>query len=97
MPVKALGLDSGDLVEVAEKLDRHPIIIPLKRGFLEVGEGKMFDLIYSGNMDLAWKLCDLSWPANHSGKVIFMKEFKEQLATSPYYGDIERLNTVHKD
>jgi hypothetical protein len=59
--------------------------------------GKMLNLIYSGNMDLAWRLCDLSWPADHPGKEIFLKEFKKQLATSPYHIDIERLNgAVHK-
>jgi hypothetical protein len=53
---------------------------------------KMLDLIYSGNMDSAWKLCDLSWPVDHPGKAIFLKEFKKRLATGPYYKDIQRLN-----
>lgn len=35
---------------------------------------KMLDLIYSGNMDSAWKLCELSWPANNPGKMTFLKE-----------------------
>jgi hypothetical protein len=60
--------------------------------------GKMLDLIYSGNMDLAWKLCDLSWPEKHPGKALFLKEFKEELATSEYYKDIIQLqNAVHKN
>lgn len=53
---------------------------------------KMLDLIYSGNMDLAWRLCDLSWPANHPGKANFLKEFKKELATSPYYKSIKLMN-----
>lgn len=58
----------------------------------------MLDLIYSGNMDLAWMLCDLSWLADHPGKEIFLQEFKEELATCEYYADIERLNDAgHKD
>lgn len=52
----------------------------------------MLDLIYSGNRNAAWKLCDLSWPVDHSGKADFLKEFKAQLAKSAYHKDIERLN-----
>jgi len=52
--------------------------------------GKMLDLIYSGNMASAWKLWDLSWPANHLGKKLFLKDFTEQLQTSPYYLDINQ-------
>lgn len=62
--------------------------------------GEMLDLIYSGNMDSAWKLCDLSWPVKHPGKAIFLREFKKELATSPYYKAIKLLNlgtgAVHK-
>ena len=53
--------------------------------------GKMLDLIYSGNMDSAWKLCDLSWPAKHPGKELFLKEFADKLMTSPYYNDINQV------
>ena len=62
--------------------------------------GKMLDLIYSGNMDSAWKLCELSWPANNPGKAIFLKVFIKQLQTSPYYKDINQTSfqgvPVHK-
>jgi len=61
---------------------------------------KMLDLIYSGNMKSAWKLCELSWPAKHPGKMIFLKEFTAQLMTSPYYNDINQAGfqgiAVHK-
>jgi len=53
---------------------------------------KMLDLIYSGNMASAWKLCELSWPAKHPGKMIFLKEFTAQLMTSPYYNDINQAS-----
>jgi hypothetical protein len=63
--------------------------------------GKMLDLIYSGNMDAAWKLCDLSWPANHPGKQRFLNDFKKRLATSSYFATINQLNlanrAVHKN
>ncbi|MGB7748991.1 MAG: hypothetical protein WBN75_17070 [Verrucomicrobiia bacterium] len=52
--------------------------------------GKMLDLIYSGNRDSAWKLLDMSWPANHPNKTEFLEEFKIQLATSPFYRDINQ-------
>ena len=48
---------------------------------------KMLDLIYTGNMAAAWRLLDLSWPAR-PGKKKFVKEFKKQLGTSPYYAAI---------
>jgi len=61
---------------------------------------KMLDLIYSGNMASAWKLCELSWPAKHPGKAAFLKEFTAQLMTSPFYNDINRADfqgiAVHK-
>ena len=47
---------------------------------------------YAGNKASAWRLCDLSWPAKHPGKAIFLKEFKKQLATSQYYKAIKQLN-----
>ncbi len=53
---------------------------------------KMLNLIYTGNMNSAWRLCDLSWPANHPGKSIFLKEFIKQLQTSPYYQDINQAS-----
>lgn len=62
--------------------------------------GKMLDLIYSGNMASAWKLCELSWPVNHPGKAEFMKEFIKQLQTSQYYKEINQASfqgeAIHK-
>jgi hypothetical protein len=52
--------------------------------------GKMLDLIYSGNMRSAWELVDLSWPDNHPGKAVFLREFKKQLKKSPYYEAISQ-------
>jgi hypothetical protein len=53
---------------------------------------KMLDLIYSGNMASAWKLYELSWPAKHPGKAIFLKEFTAQLMASPYYNNINQAD-----
>lgn len=54
--------------------------------------GAMLDLIYSGNMESAWKLCDLSWPEKYPGKEFFLKDFKAQLAKSPYHKDINQAS-----
>ena len=40
---------------------------------------KMLDLIYSGNENVAWKLCDLSWPLDQPGKAEFLMEFRKQV------------------
>ena len=53
-------------------------------------KGRMLDLIYSGNMATAWKLCDLSWSAKRPGKAQFLKEFVQQLKSSPHYNDINQ-------
>jgi hypothetical protein len=50
--------------------------------------GKMLDLIYSGNMDSARKLWNLSWPKNHPNKKLFWRDFIKELQDSPYYKDI---------
>jgi len=53
---------------------------------------KMLDLIYRWNEQAAWRLCDLSWAADWPGKEVFLQDFRKRLASSAYYGDIERLN-----
>lgn len=55
----------------------------------------MLNLIYSGNMAQAWKLLDLAWPEGMSGKEKFLEEFKAQLATSPFWEEIEKMNQPH--
>lgn len=52
----------------------------------------MLDLIYSGNMNEAIKLYDMSWKNGIGGKEKFLKEFKEKLHLSPYWEDILILN-----
>lgn len=47
--------------------------------------GEMLDWIYSGNMDMAWRLCDLAWPSDCPGKDKFLEDFRQQLKESPYY------------
>lgn len=53
---------------------------------------EMLPLIYTGNMSQAWELVDLAWPDGCSGKQGFLEEFKAQLATSPFWKDIEAMN-----
>ncbi len=57
----------------------------------------MLDLIYTGNGDLAWKYCDLYWsdqeePIFPADKKKFLREFKNNLSRSPYWGDLKKLN-----
>ncbi|HEY9867644.1 MAG TPA: VCBS repeat-containing protein [Candidatus Obscuribacterales bacterium] len=61
----------------------------------------MLELVYSGNGNLAWKVLEEVWPAGkaawsiHEGEVSrdqFLRRFKSQLATSPYWPDIKELN-----
>jgi hypothetical protein len=61
----------------------------------------MLDLIYTGNGDLAWKMFDEAWPDGTKGwcldsgevtKEEFLRDFRKQLASSPYWPGIKELN-----
>jgi hypothetical protein len=61
----------------------------------------MLELIYTGNGDLAWKLCDLFWPVSEdpsikkiwlADKKKFLAEFKKQLRKSAYWADLKKMN-----
>jgi hypothetical protein len=52
----------------------------------------MLDLIYTGNMDSAWKFFDKAWDKSFNGKKKFLREFREQLQTSPYWFQIRKMN-----
>ncbi len=52
----------------------------------------MLDLIYTGNMNAAWKFFDKAWVKRVKGKDKFLREFREQLKTSPYWSEIEKMN-----
>ncbi len=54
--------------------------------------GYMLDLIYTGHEDLALKFIKLAWPVDVTGQDEFLKEFREQLATSPYWPQIQEMN-----
>lgn len=54
--------------------------------------GTMLEWIYKGNADAAWQLFDLAWRPEMSGKEVFLKSFKTQLETSPWWPDIEVMN-----
>ena len=53
---------------------------------------EMLNLIYTGNMDQAWKLFDLAWPEGIAGKQEFLEEFKAQLKKSLYWEQIQSMN-----
>ena len=56
---------------------------------------KMIDLIYTGNMNQVWKLFEMSWPVDINGKEDFIKDFKTQLSSSPFWKNIQKLNKKH--
>ena len=52
----------------------------------------MLDLIYGGHDGDAWKFLDAAWPAKVSGKDAFAREFRAQLAKSPYWPAVKAMN-----
>jgi hypothetical protein len=56
----------------------------------------MLTLIYSGNMDQAWKLFDTAWLDGVRGKQQFLRDFKVQLWKSPFWKEIQELNSKRK-
>lgn len=52
---------------------------------------EMLDLIYSGNMEQAWELFELAWPRDVGGKEEFAADFRETLARSRYWNDVQRM------
>ncbi len=52
----------------------------------------MLNLIYTGNMEQAWTLFDLTWPEGVDGKDQFREEFKLRLARSPYWDAVFAFN-----
>ena len=56
--------------------------------------GEPVDLIYTGHADLAWKFIDEAWPPKVKGKAQFLKDFRKQLAKSPYWPEIRAMNSM---
>jgi hypothetical protein len=52
----------------------------------------MLDLIYGGHDGDAWKFLDAAWPAKVSGKDAFARQFRAQLAKSPYWPAVKAMN-----
>jgi hypothetical protein len=56
--------------------------------------GTMLDLIYSGHAADAWNFLDAAWPPKVQGKDVFARDFRAQLAKSPYWPDVKAMNQV---
>jgi hypothetical protein len=54
--------------------------------------GTMLDLIYSGRVEDAWKFLDTAWPSKVQGKDAFARDFRAQLARSPYWPAVKAMN-----
>ena len=55
----------------------------------------MLDLIYSGNDYQAWRFAELAWNPSCPGIAQFLKDFKLQLAQSPYWTEIKEMNNTN--
>lgn len=55
----------------------------------------MLDLIYTGHADLAWQFFDQAWPTEVPGKTKFLAEFMSQLASSPYWPELKKMNNIY--
>ncbi len=49
--------------------------------------GRMLDLLYSGNEQLAWQYLDLAWPVRKPGKATFRADFERQLSKSWFWSE----------
>jgi len=58
---------------------------------------EMLDLIYTGHADLAWAFFEEAWPQGREGQDAFLKDFKCQLATSPYWDTVAGMNGLVPD
>jgi hypothetical protein len=54
----------------------------------------MLNLIYSGHDAEAWKFLDAAWPPKVSGKDSFARDFRAQLAKSPYWPAVTAMNAA---
>ncbi len=55
--------------------------------------GVMLDLIYTGHAKLAWQFLDMAWPKDLPGKEGFLNDFRAHLSESPYWPEIQALNS----
>jgi len=56
----------------------------------------MVELIYSGNAKQAWAFFDMAWRPGAPGKATFLKDFRSQLAKSPYWSEVAAMNRPGK-
>lgn len=52
----------------------------------------LLDLIYSGQAREAWSFLHQAWPAGRGGREKYIAQFREQLAKSPYWKEVQALN-----
>jgi len=54
----------------------------------------MLDLVYTGNASQAEQVLEAAWPPKAEGRARFLRDFRRQLAKSPYAAEIKRLPKV---
>ncbi len=50
--------------------------------------GYMLELIYTGHPREAWEFLDRAWSGSADAKLLFIRDFKDQLALSPYASEL---------
>jgi len=84
------GLPHNELIQLATAIRCSPAW-KQEQPPVELWE-RMLKLIYTGNMNQAWLLVKLSWPHGIAGKDKFVKDFALNLAKSPFWKGILKLN-----
>ena len=90
--MKKLPRRQAELIETAAKIKSLPEWKDSAQKIPPALWRELLNLIYTGNMAQAWKLFDLAWPEEMAGKQEFLEEFKAQLATSPFWEQIQDMN-----
>lgn len=72
-----------------------------EEGLLETAPwSSMVYLIYSGHAGLAWTFFESAWPldepGNEAAKKEFLRDFQQQLTTSPYWAELKTLSPLSR-
>jgi hypothetical protein len=99
--------DQIQILETAEEFRRNALPISESNQSLHFDTewyAAMLELIYTGNGNLAWELCDRFWPIPDddllkkkwvADKRRFLAGFKAQLRKSIYWSDLKKMNGWH--
>lgn len=95
--------DKKEILKIASELKKYVALEEQNEQLSRIPEwwAVMIKLIYTGNGNMAWEFCDLSWPAPEEKssrkkylkeKKLFLDKFKKQLKKSNYWADLKKMN-----